>query len=318
MREMASNGTLPPDGSGGRASAFLRRTARTAMAAGVLLAPGTAWTASQGAQSYTIGVRDVLEVSVFNQADLSGRYTVETDGAFSYPLIGRVVAAGSTVQELEAALRTRLLDGYFRDPRVTVAVAEYRSRQVFVMGEIRSPGAYPLAADTTLIEILSLAGSLTSQASGVAIVVRANGTPPDHAADEPPLAENGESPPPAANGGAGTPIPADSETIRVNLRDLEGGDLSRNIVLRDGDTVFVPRAETFYVFGEVRSPGSFPIQEGLTVLQALSLAGGANEFAALNRITILRMVEGEQVEIRVKLDDLVQRDDTIRVPVKFF
>ena len=289
------------------------------MAAAVLLAPGTAGTASQDQESYTIGVRDVLEVSVFNQADLSGRYTVETDGAFSFPLIGRVVAAGSTVQELEAALRTRLLDGYFRDPRVTVAVAEYRSRQVFVMGEIRSPGAYPLAADTTLIEILSLAGSLTSQASGVAIVVRAKGTPPGHAEDEPPFADNdGGGPPPAANGGAGTPLPADSETIRVNLRDLEGGDLSRNIVLRDGDTVFVPRAETFYVFGEVRSPGSYPIQEGLTVLQALSLAGGANEFAALNRITILRMVDGEQVEIRVKLDDLVQSDDTIRVPVKFF
>ena len=318
MREMASNGTFPPDGSGGRASALLRRTARTAMAAAVLLAPGTAGTASQDQESYTIGVRDVLEISVFNQADLSGRYTVETDGAFSFPLIGRVTAAGRTVEELEAALRTRLLDGYFRDPRVTVAVAEYRSRQVFVMGEVRSPGAYPLAADTTLIEVLSLAGSLTSQASGVAIVVRANGTPSGGASDEPPFANDGGSPPPPAAGDAGRPLPADSETVRVNLRDLEGGDLSRNIVLRDGDTVFVPRAETFYVFGEVRSPGSFPIQEGLTVLQALSLAGGANEFAALNRITILRMVDGEQVEIRVKLDDLVQSDDTIRVPVKFF
>ena len=318
MSEMAPGGTAPPEVSDGRASAFFRRIAGAVTAAGLLLAPGAAETASQDPQSYTIGVRDVLDVSVFNQADLSGRYTVETDGAFSFPLIGRVVAAGRTVEELEAALRTRLLDGYFRDPRVTVAVAEYRSRQVFVMGEVRSPGAYPLAADTTLIEVLSLAGSLTSQASGMAIVVRANGTRPGGAPGEPPFADGGGGPPPAANGGAGAPLPAESETIRVNLRDLEGGDLSRNIVLRDGDTVFVPRAETFYVFGEVRSPGSFPIQEGLTVLQALSLAGGANEFAALNRITILRMVDGEQVEIRVKLDDLVQRDDTIRVPVKFF
>ena len=72
------------------------------------------------------------------------------------------------------------------------------------------------------------------------------------------------------------------------------------------------------VFGEVRDPGSYPIQEGMTVLQALSLAGGSTEFAALNRLTIMRVVDGEQVEIRVRLDDLVQRDDTIRVPVKFF
>lgn len=297
----------------------------------LVLAAALAWSApaaaAQDEQDYVIGVRDVLDISVFNQAELSGRYTVETDGAFSFPLIGRVTAAELTVQQLEAALRARLLDGYFRDPRVTVAVAEYRSRQVFVIGEVRSPGAYPLAADTTLIEILSLAGSLTSQASGVAIVLRANGASPGHPAGGPAFADNGGSAappadngktPPASDNGGGEPPPAGDDGFRVNLRDLEDGDLSLNVVLRDGDTVFIPRAETFYVFGEVRNPGSFPIQEGLTVLQALALAGGATEFAALNRITILRIVDGEQVEVRVQLDDLVERDDTIRVPVKFF
>ena len=322
----------------GSATTFVSRSARSgravryALAALLLLgAPGAA---SQDQPSYTIGVRDVLEISVFNQSDLSGRYTVETDGAFSFPLIGRVTAAGRTVEELEETLRARLLDGYFRNPRITVAVAEYRSRQVFVMGEVRSPGAYPLAADTTLIEILSLAGSLTSQASGIAIVVRAgerpapfghewapgdngDGAPSGDNGDGAPSGDNGEGAPPGDSGDGARPG-ASGETIRVNLRDLEGGDMSLNVALRDGDTVFLPRAEIVYVVGEVRSPGSVPIQEGMTVLQALSLAGGATEFAALNRITILRVVDGEQIEVRVQLDDLVERDDTITVPVKFF
>lgn len=293
---MAGASCLPP----GRLYAHVRRLLSVlgAVALTILCLPGASTATSQNGQDYKIGVQDILEISLFNQPDLSGRYTVETDGAFSFPLIGRVVAAGRTVEQLEETLQTRLLDGYFRNPRITVAVAEYKSQRVFVVGEVRSPGAYPLAAETSLIEILALAG-LTPTASGAAVVVRAGGRTP------------------AGNGGE--PLPADNaDTIRVNLRDLEGGDLSRNVLLRDGDTVFVPRAEVVYVFGEVREPGSYPIQEGMTVLQALSLAGGSTEFAALNRLTIMRVEDGEQVEIRVQLDDLVERDDTISVPVKFF
>ena len=271
-----------------------------AVAVAMMCLPNGSTAVSQNGQDYRIGVQDVLEIRLFNQPELSGRYTVETDGAFSFPLIGRVQAVGHTVEQLEGTLRTRLLDGYFRNPRVTVAVAEYRSQRVFIVGEVHSPGAYPLAAETSLIEILALAG-LAPTASGAAVVVR-GGTP-------------GRTP----IGNGGEPRPADNaDTIRVNLRDLEGGDLSRNILLRDGDTVFIPRAEVVYVFGEVRDPGAFPIQEGMTVLQALSLAGGGTEFAALNRLTVMRVVNGEQVEIRVRLDDAVQGDDTIRVPVKFF
>ena len=226
------------------------------------------------------------------------------DGAFPFPLIGRVEAAGSTVEQLEETLRQRLLDGYFRNPRLTVAVAEFRSQQVFVMGEVTRPGAYPLTAETNLVEILALAGPLTFQASGTAVVLRADG----------PRADG-----PRADGdGSGGPPEGATDAIRVNLRDLEAGDLSRNLILRDGDTVFIPRAEVVYVFGEVREPGSYPIEPGMTVLQALSLAGGATEFAALKRITVMRIVDGEQIEVPVQLDDPVQRDDTIRVPVKFF
>jgi len=109
-----------------------------------------------------------------------------------------------------------------------------------------------------------------------------------------------------------------AEVIRVDIRDLQRGSLSQNVQLFDGDTVFVPRAELVYVFGEVKNPGSYPIRSDTTVLQALSLAGGATERAALNRIRIVRMVKGEKKEIRAKLDDLVQPGDTIIVPERYF
>ena len=104
----------------------------------------------------------------------------------------------------------------------------------------------------------------------------------------------------------------------MNLDALEEGDFSQNVTLRHGDTIFVPRAEVVYVFGEVREPGQYPIRSGTTVLQALSLAGGSTEFAALNRVRIVRTVDGEQVEIRAELSDAVQPDDIIRVPQRFF
>jgi polysaccharide export outer membrane protein len=105
----------------------------------------------------------------------------------------------------------------------------------------------------------------------------------------------------------------------VNLRDLQSGVLSQNVALRDGDTIFVPRAESIYVFGQVRSPGAYALQSvETTVLQALSLAGGVTDRGATNRVKIMRVVKGEKVELRVKLTDLVQPGDTIVVPEKYF
>ena len=252
--------------------------------------------ASQTAADYVIGAQDVLQISVFNQADLGGRYAVEADGTFSFPLIGRVTAGGRTIRALEQALKDRLADGFFRDPQITVAVEEYRSQRVFVVGEVRQPGTYPLTGDMSLIEALAGAGSSTASAAGEAVIVRAEG--------------------------AGRPVlPGEDEAttvIRVDLRQLQSGALSQNVALRDGDTIFVPRAETLYVFGEVRNPGSYPVLRDTTVLQALSLAGGVTQFGALNRVRIVRIVEGEQTEISVELTDLVRPGDTVIVPEKFF
>src|SRR5439155_14313168 len=109
------------------------------------------------------------------------------------------------------------------------------------------------------------------------------------------------------------------DIVRVNIRDLENGVFSQNALLRDGDTIFVPRAENIYVFGQVKNPGAYPLQQKNTsVLQALSLAGGVTDRGSTSRIRIVRIVKGEKKEVSVKLTDVVQPGDTIVVPERFF
>jgi polysaccharide export outer membrane protein len=248
---------------------------------------------AQSASDYIIGPSDILAIQLFDQPDLGGRYTVEADGSLAFPLVGRVKAAGLSLRAFETELKKKLAPDYFRNPQVTVAVETYRSQHVFVQGEVRQPGQIVLTGGMTLLEALSRAGSALPTASGEVVVVR----PPASG-----KARDGESP----------------EFLRANLKAIENGDLKQDVQLRAGDQVYVARAESIYVFGQVRSPGAYAIQPGMTVLQALSLAGGTTENAAMNRIDIVRMVNGDKKKVRVKLNDLVRPGDTVIVPERYF
>ncbi len=258
----------------------------------------------QTAADYVIGPEDVLSITMFDDKELSGRYAVELDGTFSFPLIGRIHAGGLTIREFEAALRTKLSDGFFRNPQVAAAVEQYRSQRIFVMGEVRSPGAVPLTGGMTLIEALARAGSTLGTASGDVVVVRAKGASRIAA--------------PVVPGADGQVRTDQFDSFKVNIRELEAGALQHNLALRDGDTIFVPRAELIFVFGEVKNPGSYALQRGTTVLQALSMAGGVVPSGALGRIRILRMEVGREREFRVKPTDPVLPGDTIIVPERHF
>lgn len=249
-------------------------------------------------QDYLVGPQDVLTITVWDQEDLTGKFAVEADGTFTFPLIGRVKAGGLTLRELEAQIKRQLMDGFFKNPQISVAVEQYRSQRVFIVGEVRNPGTYPLTGDMSLIEAIARAGSTLPSASGEALVVRSTNE----------------------NGIAGPVLPSvdNTEVSRVDLKELQSGALSQNIALRDGDTIFVPRAETIYVFGQVRNPGGYPIQRDTSVLQALSLAGGVTDRGATGRIKIVRITNGKKVEIKAKLNDTVQPGDTIIVPERFF
>ncbi len=248
---------------------------------------------------YVVGPQDVLTITSYDQADLSGKFTLETDGTFTYPLIGRVKAGGLTLRALEDSLKRRLKDdGFFRNPQITVSVETYKSQKIFVVGEVRIPGAYPLSGNMNLVEAIARAGSMLPSASGEAIIVH-----PLQGASGPTL--------PNQDGAA--------KSERVDLRAMQNGVLTEATILRDGDTIFVPRAESVYVFGQVKNPGAYALQQKDTsVLQALSLAGGITDRGATTRIRIVRIVGEVKKDLKVKLVDLVLPGDTIIVAERIF
>ena len=115
---------------------------------------------------HRIGPDDVLRVSVYGHPDLAQDVVVEPDGTIDFPLIGRVDAGERTRRELEAEIARRLADGFVRAPQVRVVIQAYRSKIVFVMGELSRPGSYPLLEGRTLVEILARAGPLLGGAAG--------------------------------------------------------------------------------------------------------------------------------------------------------
>lgn len=260
-----------------------------------LLAAAVSGAAAQ--TDYTIGPQDVLTITVYDQADLSGKFPVDADGSLTFPLLGRVTAGGLTLRRLEEDLRKRLADGYLRNPQVSVSIEQYKSQRIFVMGEVRSPGAYQLTGEMTIIEAIARAGSTTPQAADDVMVVR----PREVRSDGPVL-----------------PTDGDSEVLRINLREIQEGALSKNVQLRDGDTLVVQKARSVYVFGQVKAPGAYPVDKDTTVLQALSLAGGVTDRGSTGRIKIVRAVDGKKKELKVKLTDLVEPGDTIIVAERFF
>jgi len=247
-----------------------------------------------------IGPQDVLTITSYDQSDLSGKFAVESDGTFTFPLIGRVIAGGLTRSALERDMAVRLKnDGYFINPQIAITVESNRSQRVFVLGEVRAPGTYVISRDMSLIEAIARAGSTLPTAAADILVVHDSGT--DHAR------------PPAL-------VPTDGHNVlHVDLLALQSGRLAQKIELMDGDTIFVPRVHTVYVSGQVRSPGMYAVQQNATtVLQALALAGGVTERGSTARVKIRRVGGGTEREIKVQLSDTVQAGDTIIVPERFF
>lgn len=259
---------------------------------------GQSASAAGAVVDYVVGPQDVLAITSYDQADLSGKFTVEADGTFTFPLIGRFKAGGMTLRQVEESLKKRLIDeGYFKHPQITVAVETYKSQKVFVIGEVRNPGTYPLSGNMNLVEAIARAGSTLPSASGDAVIVHAG--------------ENATGPT--------MPTGDMQDVVRINLRQLENGELSQNAALKDGDTIFVPRAQSVYVFGQVKNPGAYNLQQrNTTVLQALALAGGVTDRGTTSRVNIIRIVDGAKKELKAKLTDIVQPGDTIVVGERFF
>ena len=279
----------------------------------VLLLTACSWPAA--ADDYEIGPGDVLHVIVLEQVGLTGEFKVDPEGLLSYPFLGKVKVSGMSTAEVERKLATLLSEGYLRRPRVSVAIKDYGSQLVYVTGEFKSPGPYSLKADRSLLALLTQVGEVTLNAGHEVMVIRPPG--PDFA---PSLTETPASPS-VGSSRPGPPLPGEvpgSEVFRISLRELKAGYPEKNILLQAKDTVYLPKASQVYVLGHVARPGAYRYEEGMTVFQAVLLAGGVTERGSSKGVKILRLVEGKSKELKPRMDELVLPEDTIRVPERFF
>lgn len=250
---------------------------------------------------YEIGPADILNVTVYGNDDLTQTVVVQSDGTFTFPLVGQVKASGHTPDALAAKLALLLGQRYIRKPQVTVVVREFKSKNVYIMGAVTRPGPYPMSGAMTLVEALARAGPLTPKAASEIIVVR----PPAGKGSGPVL--------PGAPG-----VAAGAQVIKVNLRDIEAGDLSHNVALQPDDTVFVPEAPPVFVSGEVRNPGAYAYQPGLSVRQLVSMAGGLTPEGSMGRLRVVRKKAGKSKEMKIGVDDPIQPGDTLVIKRKLF
>lgn len=245
---------------------------------------------------YMLGANDQVKITVFDEPELSNVYRVDSDGFITFPMINKVAASGITPAELQERIKTMLSAGFIKNPQVRVEVEGYKSQSVIVSGEVRSAGKVPMTGTMTLIEALAAAGSPTSSASNEISVSRQKRNPD------------------------GTPVNGNAvDIIRVNLKDLQLGTAGRDIVLQDGDLINVPKAQTFIVTGQVRNSGSLVWEPGMSVQQAIALAGGLTDRGSDRRIKAQRiMPNGKVVEVSLDMSDKVQPNDIITVPPKIF
>jgi polysaccharide export outer membrane protein len=251
---------------------------------------------------YVIGKQDLLQISVFQLDSLNQTLRVQEDGSISMPLVGDLEVAGMTRRELEKAIAERLSPKYVINPQVTVFVKEFQSKKVSIIGAVKRPGSYEVIGTRTLLEMVSLAeGVLKEQAGRTIQIIRRN--------------ENG--------------LP---EAISISYAALEAGDPAANITIRGGDLVHVPIDDLLHIYvnGAVRRPDMFRVKrsEPVTVLQAITRAGGINERGSERRVQVLRQTRDGRTHVipidlrqvrKGKVRDLVLQDnDVVVVPEAYF
>jgi polysaccharide export outer membrane protein len=239
----------------------------------------------------SLGAGDLLEIAVFDTPELTQRVRVNSDGKIGLALIGEMKVQDLTPLELEKQIRDKLVQGRFvRHPQVSVFVLEYAGQMVYVSGEVNHPGAYPVLRAHRLQNLLTMAGGMSSRAGNQVSIVR-----------------GGDS----------------AQTIHVDLSDKD--ESVSNPEIMPGDNITVAQTGIVYVLGEVGRPGGFLLDRHttLSVSQAVALAEGTKENAALSRARLIREVNGQRQETAMDLrailrshgdDPLLQAGDIIYIP----
>lgn len=260
------------------------------------------WGQERETVEYKIGAKDLLDISVFGLKDFDSTVRVSEEGKISLPLLGEIYVEGLTRIELEKKLSQLLDEKYLQNPQVTVFIKEYQSKRVFMLGAVEEPGPYELLGRQTLLQLISLAGGLTSEAGDEIIVIRQ-------------LKEG------------------DNKSFKIPIDDLIlKGETELNILLEPNDIVNIPadKAVFVYVFGQVNKPGALEVKRSNipTLLRAIAQAGGFSDRASKSGVVIKRMdQDGKEIQIRVNVKNILKgkqndiqlkENDVVYVPETIF
>lgn len=246
--------------------------------------------APSSSQFVHIGTGDQVRVDIFGNADLTTTTTVAADGSIRLPLVGAVTVGGQSPTEAANNIEIAYRNGeYLVDPHITVTVVQSSSQRVSVLGEVRNPGRYPIESNTTVLDLIALAGGVTEKGSDIVYILR-----PD---------------------GSGT------KQLSVNTRSFlssrEPGSAPTE-TLQGGDSIVVPKG-TFFINGQVTHPGEFRIEGDMVLFEAIARAGGVTPLGSASRVEIRRRgPDGKFLDLKGKKNMRIEPGDIIKVKERLF
>ena len=242
------------------------------------------------AAEYRLALGDNIRITVFQSPDLSLETRVTEAGVISYPLLGSVNLAGLTVQQAEQRIAKGLRDGNFvKQPQVSITVVQARGNQVSVLGQVGRPGRYPLeTGEVRMTDMLATAGGVGPGGSDIIVVVGTRSAQPFRAEVDLPT------------------------VFGVNRR-------SADVLLQNGDVIWVERTPTIYMYGEVQKPGAMRLERNMTVMQALASAGGLTQRGTARGLRVSRKdAAGAVREVEPTMNDTLRPDDVVFVRESVF
>lgn len=252
---------------------------------------------------YQLGSGDTIRIQVFQNPDLTLETRVTENGNITFPLIGVVKIGGMAIASAEQTIAKALKDGGFiQQPQVNILLLQNRGNQVSVLGQVNRPGRYPLETfNTRLSEMVAIAGGI---AGGITSTAAGSGT---------------------VAAGADVAILTGVRQGKPFRKEIDIADMFLNnrphddLVVAGGDVIYVNRAPILYIYGEVQRPGSYRVERGMTIRQALAQGGGPTLRGTERRLALYRRgADGVVETLSPDLNDLVRPDDVLYVRESLF
>ena len=222
---------------------------------------------------YKIGLGDVLDISVLDHDELKTKAPVTSDGSISFPYIGSIKVKDLSLSDIEKEISKRLSSSYIKYPVVSVTLTSFENVKYFVYGEVKNPGRFTLEGNMTVLKAISAAGGITQDGLYGKVKLRRK-----------------------QKGGH------EYKEINLDLKNTKESNMNCDMLVEDEDIVVVERSKDFFVYGEVVKPGKYTLEDNMTVLRAISIAGGFAKYGSPDRVKILRAVPGKVGYENIKVD----------------